>query len=44
MSKSTSMRCGAILLGLFALAAGPSSVPQEVKALYDRQEYQKVID
>lgn len=44
MTKSASMKCGVVLCCLLALAAGSPSVPQEVKALYDQKEYQKVID
>ena len=33
-----------VILVFFALGAGSSSVPPDLKALYDQKEYQKVVD
>ena len=41
---SALMRSAIAVLMVFTLGAGPSSVPQDLKKLYDRKEYQKVID
>src|SRR4029079_18554009 len=46
MRHHASALIGGAFAGLmfFTLGAGSSSVPQDLKALYDRKEYQKVID
>jgi HEAT repeat protein len=44
VSQSASIRCGVVLLGLFALAAGAPSVPPNIQTLYDQKQYQKVLD
>ena len=38
------MTCGALVLLVFAMAAAASTVPPELKALYDQKEYQQVAD
>src|SRR5512145_2486281 len=45
MSRSSASTCTALVaLLFFALGAGPSQVPPDLKALYDQKEYQKVLD
>lgn len=45
MSRSSASTCTALVaLLFFALGAGPSQVPPDLKALYDQNEYQKVLD
>ena len=44
MSRRRAMTYGALLLLIFAVGAGSSSVPSDLKASYDRKEYQKVLD
>jgi HEAT repeat protein len=45
MSRSSALACLALaVLLLLTIGAGSSQVPPELKALYDKKEYQKVVD
>ena len=44
MTKSATIKAGAILLCLLMLAAETATVPPELDALYNQKQYQKVLD
>jgi HEAT repeat protein len=44
VQASSAVKGIALLVAMFMLAAGSSSVPRELQALYDRKEYQKLLD
>jgi hypothetical protein len=44
MSRASILKWSTLALVFFAVGAGSSSVPPDLKALYDQQQYQKVVD
>ena len=44
MSRASILKWSTVVFVFFAVGAGSSSVPPDLKALYDQQQYQKVIE